>query len=94
VPPPFEQASEKLFLRPPQIGFDTTRVHHNRMLKKAVQQGPRERSPRSVLQYVRRLRDRETPLAAFFSILLRLAIAEIRNFPGIDLADFVDIGRR
>jgi len=30
---------------------------NNRMLKKVIQQGPRERSPRNVHQYVRRLSD-------------------------------------
>jgi hypothetical protein len=32
-------------------------MQENRLLKKVIQQGPRERSPRSVLEYVRRLRD-------------------------------------
>jgi len=32
-------------------------MKENRMLKKAIQQGPRERSPRNVLLYVRRLSD-------------------------------------
>jgi hypothetical protein len=32
---------------------------NNRMLKMIIQQGPRERNPRSVLEYVRRFRDRE-----------------------------------
>jgi hypothetical protein len=39
------------------LGSPTRSRRNNKMLKKAIQQGPRERSPRNVLQYVRRLSD-------------------------------------
>jgi len=39
------------------IKTDLGAKENNRMLKKVVQQGPRERSPRNVLLYVRRLSD-------------------------------------
>ena len=38
--------------------------------QKGLQQGPRERNPRSVLWYVRTVSRPRTPLVAFFSILL------------------------
>jgi hypothetical protein len=40
------------------------------MLKKAVQQGPRERSPRNVLLVREEAERLRTPLAVFFNILL------------------------
>jgi len=54
-----QEGAEKLFSRLPKAGFSKGKGmnENNRMLKKAVQQGPRERSPRNVLLYVRRLSD-------------------------------------